>query len=332
MNDRLITSKSIVSVTTGTIPSYDIENELLIEDINYYLTKGYRIILPLGGEKAISHAKDILEENQIPVNIDLNSEKEIVPFCVTLTKGVLKDGFEYPTAGIAFLCIKGSVSEKRDEKKTKRKKKNALKSIYDINDGDYVVHDIHGIGVYKGMHQLTVEGVTKDYLKIKYKGTDLLYVPVQQLDLLSKYVGSVESIKVNKLGGDEWNSLKTKVRKSVEDMAKELLELYAKRESSKGFAFSSDSELQADFENTFPYDETEDQLKAIESVKEDMENIRPMDRLICGDVGYGKTEIAMRGAFKAVSDGKGGAEEFNKRVKTASTLYVDTVMKILELL
>ena len=304
LSDKLVASREIVAVTGRNLPAYDPESELLVEDITYFITKGYRVILPCGNEKGIKHFSEILSDEEIPFNIDTDFKTEIMPFTVTLTTGYLSDGFEYTNVPAAFLCIGGNKVKSAPETRKTKRRKNGLKSIYDINEGDLVVHDIHGIGVYKGMHQLTVDGITKDYLKIKYKGTDLLYVPVQQLNLLSKYVGGAENVKINKLGGEEWSHAKAKVRQNVEAMAKELLELYAKRESTKGYAFGPDTELQEEFENTFPYDETDDQLKAIESVKFDMESIKPMDRLICGDVGYGKTEIAMRAAFKAVSCGK----------------------------
>ena len=304
LSDKFITSREIVAVTGRNLPAYDAESELLIEDITYFISKGYRIVLPCGSEKGMQKIAEILDSEEIPYNTDKEMTKEILPFTVTLTKGILSDGFEYADIPAAFLCINGSKMKTSTETRKVRRKKNGLKSIYDITEGDAVVHDIHGIGIYKGMHQLTVDGITKDYLKIKYKGTDLLYVPVQQLNLLSKYVGGAENIKINKLGGEEWSNAKARVRQNVQEMAKELLELYAKRESTKGYAFGPDTELQEEFESTFPYEETEDQLKAIENVKFDMESIKPMDRLICGDVGYGKTEIAMRGAFKAVSNGK----------------------------
>ena len=304
LSDKLIASKQIVTVTGRNLPAYDPESDLLIEDIAYFASKGYKVVLPCGNEKGVEKFREILQQEEIPFSVDTDYTGDILPFSVTLTKGYLRDGFEYSDVPAAFICINALKTKNATGERKVKRKRNGIKSIYDIKEGDLVVHDIHGIGVYKGMHQLTVDSITKDYLKIKYKGTDFLYVPVQQLNLLSKYVGGAENVKINKLGGDEWNHAKARVRQNVEEMAKELLELYAKRENSKGFAFGPDTELQEEFENTFPYEETDDQLKAIESVKFDMESIKPMDRLICGDVGYGKTEIAMRGAFKAVSSGK----------------------------
>ena len=235
----------------------------------------------------------------------LCKKKEIEEGKINICIGNVKSGFEYPKLG--FILISDREIFEGHERRVRRKTENAkrIKSYNDIHVGDYVVHQVHGIGIYDGIKKMTVSGVTKDYLKVNYRDNDILYVPIDQLDLLYKYAGSDDSkAKVNKLGGKEWTKTKQKVKKSTDDMAKRLVRLYAARENSKGFAFSRDTVWQRDFEDEFVYSETEDQLRSIEEVKADMESQRPMDRLLCGDVGYGKTEVALRAAFKAVTDSK----------------------------
>ena len=184
---------------------------------------------------------------------------------------------------------------------------NAFHSLDELHAGDYVVHTIHGIGIFAGIENLKVSGMSKDYIKIKYAKQDVLYVPVTQLDLVSKYIGPKEdtkTVKLNRLGGKEWEKSRSKVRAAVADMAKELTELYAKRLNTPGFEFSPDIDMQSDFERRFEYVETDDQLRCIHEIKRDMEKPYPMDRLLCGDVGFGKTEVALRAVFKCIADGK----------------------------
>ena len=259
-------------------------------------------------------------------------EKEKINFKrgeTLILKGKLEKGFEYPDINFTLISEQEifDISQKRSKRKADSK--NRLKSYTDINPGDYVVHRAHGIGRYMGIKKITVSGVTKDYLHIAYRGTDSLYVPVDQLDMLYKYSGATDKeLKLNKLGGSEWDKTKQKVRAATQDMAKQLAELYAERERTKGFAFSEDTPWQRDFEDTFPYNETEDQIRSIEEVKKDMQSTKPMERLLCGDVGYGKTEVALRAAFKAATDSKQVAylcpttilamqqyETFSKRMK-----------------
>ena len=183
-----------------------------------------------------------------------------------------------------------------------------MQSFSDFKTGDYVVHENHGIGKFLGIQALEVQGEQKDYLKIKYSGTDLLYVPVEQMDIVQKYIGS-EGIapKVSKLSGDEWKVAKTRAKLAIAEMTEELIKLYADRKASKGYAFSKDTVWQKEFEAYFSYQETDDQLTSIEEIKKDMESNLPMDRLLCGDVGYGKTEVAARAIFKCISEGKQAA-------------------------
>ena len=196
-------------------------------------------------------------------------------------------------------------SHHSDAKPKKKKKGKPIASFLDLKAGDYVVHDTHGIGQYLGMERLNVDGIERDYLQIRYEGSDKLYIPTDQMDLLQRFVGNGDHApKVNRLGGKDWKNTKEKVRGSVKEMAEELIRLYAEREKEQGYAFSPDGDWQQQMEDGFPYEETEDQLEAIADIKADMEKSRPMDRLLCGDVGYGKTEVALRAAFKAVLDGK----------------------------
>src|SRR5699024_5564747 len=180
-----------------------------------------------------------------------------------------------------------------------------IKSYQELKVGDYVVHANHSIGKYLGIETLEVNGKHKDYLRIKYSGDDKLFVPIDQIDLVQKFVGSEgKEPRLYELGGSEWTKVKRRVQSSVEDIADDLIKLYAEREARKGYAFSPDNEMQREFEASFPYQETVDQIKCIDEIKKDMEKERPMDRLLCGDVGYGKTEVAIRAAFKAITDGK----------------------------
>lgn len=188
-----------------------------------------------------------------------------------------------------------------------RKNANAFHSLDELHRGDYVVHVAHGIGVFEGINKLEASGTIKDYIKIRYDKGDILYVPVTQLDQVSKYIGPSgddKPVRLNKLGGKDWQKTRSRVRSAVKDMAKELTELYSRRLKIEGHAFSPDTDMQSDFERRFEFDETSDQLRCIDEMKGDMEKSCPMDRLLCGDVGFGKTEVALRGAFKCVADGK----------------------------
>ncbi|MBR2489632.1 MAG: transcription-repair coupling factor, partial [Clostridia bacterium] len=225
---------------------------------------------------------------------------------VTVSVGGLSSGFEIPSQKFMVITHRYIASE---GKKSRKRPKNAqeIGSLDELGPGDYVVHEAHGIGIFDGINRITNQGVTKDYIKIKYAKSDVLYVPVTQLDLVSRYIGAASEdggIKLNRLGGSEWQKTRTRVKKAVRDMAKQLTALYAKRMSVKGYAFSPDTDLQNDFERRFEYDETEDQLRCIDEIKRDMEREVPMDRLLCGDVGFGKTEVALRAAFKCISEGK----------------------------
>lgn len=277
---------------------------VLTEDIEYIHSKQGMVVILAGEERAAKVLNDELNRKGIHSVYDKNPKE--VSTGVTVTLGGVSGGFEIPSQKFLLITHRYIAS---DAKRKKKRPKNAkeIGSLDELSKGDYVVHEAHGIGIFDGINRITNDGVTKDYIKIKYAKTDVLYVPVTQLDLVSRYIGAATengTIKLNRLGGVEWQKTRTRVKRAVRDMAKQLTALYAKRMSVKGYAFSEDTDLQNDFERRFEYDETEDQLRCINEIKRDMESDVPMDRLLCGDVGFGKTEVALRAAFKCISEGK----------------------------
>ncbi len=282
---------------------------LFAEELKQWKLRGYKIILLCGTKQRALYLEDTLKQHGIECVYLPTKNKEIKRGQIVILQGSLRKGFEYVTNRMLVMTedeIFGTVKKKR--KIAKRKDAHPIKSFMDLDIGDYVVHENHGIGKYIGIEQLNVQSAKKDYLKIKYLGQDLLYVPIEQMDLVQKYIGSGEAVpKLNKLGGKEWKKLKSKAKNAIVDMAKDLLKLNAVRQTSKGYTFSADTPWQKQFEDLFPYEETPDQLRCIQEVKEDMERKIPMDRLLCGDVGYGKTEVAIRAVFKCVMDGKQAA-------------------------
>ncbi|MBE7038338.1 MAG: transcription-repair coupling factor [Ruminococcaceae bacterium] len=296
--------KEIVNISAKTLPSYSGKSDFLIDDITYWKKNGYRIMLILSNEDKIKAVKNLLFENEIDAAISENLENLPEKGEVLLSVGFIEKSFEYPAIKTVVLSDNGVFAvQKRKVKKVKADKKNIIKSFDELKQGDYVVHNTHGIGQYMGIKELVVENVVRDYIKIKYRSGDFLYVPTNQLDLLHKYVGSeAKNVKLNKLGGIEWQKTTAKVKESVMELADDLIKLYAQRSEIKGYKFSPDTVWQKEFEDEFPYEETSDQLRCIEEVKKDMEDGKCMDRLLCGDVGYGKTEVALRAAFKCVSE------------------------------
>lgn len=280
------------------------EMKQLIEDLQDFIKRSYRIVLCAGSQKTLPIICEDLQNNGIPCMICSN---DTVPENgkVCLMSGSFSSGFEYPE-NRTVLITQGRSMESRHRQRRKKNKAEEIRSLADIVEGDLVVHSGHGIGRFIGIRKLEFDDVTKDYITIQYAGTDKLYIPVTQLDMVSKYISPRDNagVKLNKLSSGEWQKTRNNVRRAVKDMAHELMELYAKREQSKGFAFYPDDEIQHDFEERFPYVETEDQLQAIDEIKSDMENIKPMERLLCGDVGFGKTEVAFRAAMKCVLAGK----------------------------
>ena len=248
----------------------------------------------------------LLTENDIPHIYNESVESKLQEGNVLVTKGALSSGFESYDLNLLVISSEDLFNNERKKRKLSKSFKEGEKVVFaDLKIGDYVVHKFHGIGQFIGVNTIKADNVTKDYIKIRYKNEDILDVPTNNLDSIRKYVGGGEALpRLNKLGGKEWENTKTRVKSNLREVARELIELYAKRQNVKGYAFSKDTEWQRQFEDSFPYTETEDQLRCIEETKKDMEQAKPMDRLLCGDVGYGKTEVAIRAAFKAIMDHK----------------------------
>lgn len=269
------------------------------------LKTGYTVVIMAGTSRAgKAFAYDISEMGYEAVYCEKRPQ-EFQKGVVTVLTGTLSAGFQLSSCKFALMTHAKANQSKKKHKKVNSK--NAIHSLDELTVGDYIVHNVHGIGVFEGIHALDIQDVKKDYIKISYAKGDTLYVPVTQLDLVSKYIGpndDTSRVKVSRLGSGDWQKAKAKVRASVQDMAKELIALYAKRMSTKGYAFTEDTDLQRDFELRFPYEETEDQLRCADEIKGDMERTAPMDRLLCGDVGFGKTEVALRACFKCIGDGK----------------------------
>ena len=295
--------KSLIDLNWKRSSPWNGDVGVLVEDIEYILEKGGSAVVLAGQQRAARVLCSELNGRGINARVDFDLSQ--IQSGVTVTEGGLSNGLELPDERFLLITYRHITGEKKKARKTPKNAKE-IGSIEELKKGDYVVHTAHGIGIFDGIHRITGGGVTKDYIKINYAKSDVLYVPVTQLDLVSKYIGSADNgeIKVHKLGGSEWQRTRTRVRAAVKDMAKQLTALYAKRMSAKGYAFAPDTDLQSDFERRFPYDETEDQLRCINEIKADMEREVPMDRLLCGDVGFGKTEVALRAAFKCVSEGK----------------------------
>lgn len=290
-----------------SISSYNNSFELLVKDLHQYKKQGYRIALLSGSRtRAERLAKDLLEEG-LAAFYGQDYDREICPGEIMVVYGHAKKGFEYPLIKFAVMTESDIFGQ---EQKKKKKKKNysgsRIQDFAELSIGDFVVHEKHGLGIYRGIEKVEVDRSVKDYIKIEYRGGSNLYIPATQLDCLQKYSGADASKapKLNKLGTQEWNKTKSKVRGAVKNIAKELVELYAVRQEKEGYVCGPDTVWQREFEEMFPYEETEDQLSAIEDAKRDMESTRIMDRLICGDVGYGKTEVALRAAFKEVQESR----------------------------
>lgn len=290
-----------------SISAYNNSFELLVKDLHQYKKQGYRIALLSGSRtRAERLAKDLQEEG-LAAFYGQDYDREICPGEIMVVYGHAKKGFEYPLIKFAVMTESDIFGQ---EQKKKKKKKNysgsRIQDFAELSIGDFVVHEKHGLGIYRGIEKVEVDRIVKDYIKIEYRGGSNLYIPATQLDCLQKYSGADASKapKLNKLGTQEWNKTKSKVRGAVKNIAKELVELYAVRQEKEGYVCGPDTVWQREFEEMFPYEETEDQLSAIEDAKRDMESTRIMDRLICGDVGYGKTEVALRAAFKEVQESR----------------------------
>jgi transcription-repair coupling factor (superfamily II helicase) len=317
MEDALPTSRhplrprGLVAINTKQLSSYGGSLETAATDMVHYQKSGSGVLVLCGGETRAKNLQRLLEDREIPATLDLSGAAMPGSGEVRISVGALSAGSEWPQLKLAVLTegqLTAAPNRQRREKKTSNRQK--IQSYTDLTPGDLVVHTHHGVGRFSGLQRMPVDGVQKDYIKIDYAGGDCLYVPVTQLDLVSKYIGGGEDqerTRLNKLGGAEWARQKTKAKKAAKDLAKGLIALYAERQKRPGFAFSSDSPWQVEFEEAFDYAETDDQLRCIAEIKADMEKPRPMDRLLCGDVGYGKTEVALRAVMKCILDGKQAA-------------------------
>ncbi|MBQ9708192.1 MAG: transcription-repair coupling factor [Firmicutes bacterium] len=286
----------LVEVDSRPTPSFNGRMDVFRDELSSYVSSGYKVTLVCSSDEREDNLRDFLRMEGLEEKIDY-------------ARGTLTGGMDFPGEKKCFIwegdILGQSYRKKRRKKKTKGQQ---IKSFSDVQEGDYVVHEAHGIGRFTGIEQLTVQGVSRDYLKVKYAGEDSLYIPVDQLGMLQKYVGG-EGItpRLNKLTGSEWKKTKAKAKAAIEEMAEDLIQLSAERMHADGYAFSEDTVWQKEFEDSFPYEETDDQLRSAEEIKRDMERPVPMDRLLCGDVGFGKTEVAARALFKCVSDGKQAA-------------------------
>ena len=289
-----------------SISAYNNSFELLVKDLHQYKKQGYRIALLSGSRtRAERLAKDLQEEG-LAAFYGEDYDREIQPGEILVAYGHARKGFEYPLINFAVMTESDIFGQEQKKKKKKNYSGSRIQDFAELSIGDFVVHEKHGLGIYRGIEKVEVDRIVKDYIKIEYRGGSNLYIPATQLDCLQKYSGADASKapKLNKLGTQEWNKTKSKVRGAVKNIAKELVELYAVRQEKEGYVCGPDTVWQREFEEMFPYEETEDQLSAIEDAKRDMESTRIMDRLICGDVGYGKTEVALRAAFKEVQESR----------------------------
>ncbi len=287
---------------TGFYKNFDI----LEDDIAKWKKEKKRIIIFAGLKARALRLIDKIEERGITCSYSNDLTEPVMPGQVIVTRGALSKGFIYEDIGLIIISDKDLFGkEKKERRKRKKHKGSKIESFVELKLGDYIVHENHGIGLFNGIEKMVVDNISKDYLKIGYADNGVLYVNINQMDMVQKYIGADgKKPKLSKLGGQEWKRVKARAKKATEELAKELIQLYAKREASKGYVYSQDTPWQKEFEDTFPYEETDDQLQAIEDVKNDMETDKVMDRLLCGDVGYGKTEVALRAAFKAVQDSK----------------------------
>ena len=311
---NLLPPRAILSMNARSLPSYGGSLETAAGDMERYLGAGCGVLVLCGNETRAKNFRRLLEERNIRAQLNLKNDRLPAPHETVIGLGALSAGSEYPQLKLVILTegqltapLSGKRAKARPKKETSARA--ALRSYEDLSPGDLVVHVHHGIGRFAGIVQMPVDGAVKDYIKISYAGADTLYVPATQLDLVSKYIGAGEDrpVKLSKMGGTEWARTKTRAKAAAKSMAKELTALYAARSRTKGHAFAPDSPWQTEFEEHFGYPETDDQLRCIDEIKADMEKPVPMDRLLCGDVGYGKTEVALRAVMKCVLDGRQAA-------------------------
>ena len=301
--------KELVSITAKQLPSYGGNLDAAATDLKFYQKNEYASLVLCGNRRRGEILAQLLREQGLPAFLAFPLTALPRAGQILLADGALPFGMEYPSLRFAILTegqLLAQNAQKPRKKHQKASNRQKLDSFADLSPGDLIVHEYHGIGRYVCMEQMKIDGAVKDYVKIAYHGSDVLYVPATQLDLIGKYIGGGEDapVKLNRLGGDQWQKTKARAKAAAKDIAEELIKLYAERKRLPGFAFAADTPWQSEFEQNFPYAETDDQLRSIDEIKADMESPHPMDRLLCGDVGFGKTEVALRAAMKAILDGK----------------------------
>ena len=305
MKCKELRAKEIFHIQSKSVNPYNNSFEMLTRDLKRLKRNGYRVVLLSASRTRAKRLAEDLQDYSLSSFYSEDMQRKVAPGEILVTYGHITEGYEYPL--LKFMVISETDIFGKVKKKKKRKVYDGQKisNFMDLKIGDYVVHENHGLGIYQGIEKIEMDKVSKDYMKISYAGGGNLYIPATQLDLIQKYASAdAKKPKLNRLGGQEWNRTKTRVRTAVKAIAKDLVELYAARQEKAGFVYGEDTVWQREFEEMFPFEETDDQLLAIEAVKRDMESTKIMDRLICGDVGYGKTEIAIRAAFKAIQENK----------------------------
>ena len=305
MKCKELKAKEVFHIQSKNVNPYNNSFEMLTRDLKRLKRSGYRVVLLSASRTRAKRLAEDLRDYNLSSFYSEDMEREVEPGEIMVTYGHVTEGYEYPL--LKFMVISETDIFGKVKKKKKRKTYEGQKilNFTELKVGDYVVHENHGLGIYQGIEKIEMDKVAKDYMKIAYAGGGNLYIPATQLDLIQKYASAdAKKPKLNRLGGQEWNKTKTRVRGAVKEIAKDLVELYAARQEKEGFVYGEDTVWQKEFEEMFPFEETDDQLLAIEAVKRDMESTKIMDRLICGDVGYGKTEIAIRAAFKAIQENK----------------------------
>ncbi len=304
--------KALISITAKQLPSYGGNLDAAVTDLTFYQKNDFASLVLCGNRRRGEILAGLLREKGLSAFLAFPLTALPRAGQILLADGALPNGMEYPDLKLAVLTEGQLLAQTREKPRKKRQKatnRQKLDSFADLTPGDLIVHEYHGIGRYVCMEQMKIDGAVKDYVKIAYQGSDTLYVPATQLDLISKYIGGGENapVKLNRLGGDQWEKTKARTKAAVKDLAEDLIRLYAERKRRMGHAFAADTPWQAEFEQNFPYAETDDQLRSIDEIKGDMEAPQPMDRLLCGDVGFGKTEVALRAVMKAILDGKQAA-------------------------
>ena len=301
--------KAVLVVQGRQLSTFGASLETALADLTHYQKADMRAVVLVGSEQRALNLQAMLREHKVRSAVDFQLHDLPGPGGITIAVGSLSAGYDYIGCPYAVLAEGGGQPRKKGKRLKHASDRRKVDSFTDLTPGDLVVHEHHGIGRFVGMVKMQVDGVQKDYVKLAYAGTDTLYIPATRLDDISKYIGGEdpETKKLSKLGGGDWERAKSRTKAAVKDLAKGLIQLYAERQRQPGYAFSPDSPWQKEFEEDFPYDETEDQLRSIAEIKRDMEQARPMDRLLCGDVGYGKTEVALRAIMKCVLDGKQAA-------------------------